>query len=120
MADTEKADLIMESITVTLKKKDKQGIKKVLINEMFATCKGGHVTALMGPSGVGDALFKPKAHFFAHTPHFHTCQALVCCRAACNAGIEGPMQRSFKSHWRCMLTLLERASEICRPVKPRS
>jgi hypothetical protein len=53
MADAKKVDLVMESITVTLKKKDKRGEKKMLIKEMFATCKGGHVTALMGPSGVG-------------------------------------------------------------------
>jgi hypothetical protein len=84
MADTEKADLIMESITVTLKKKDKQGIKKVLINEMFATCKGGHVTALMGPSGVGDVLFKLKARFFRKYNTFVELTSVPCSMQRCN------------------------------------
>jgi ABC-type multidrug transport system ATPase subunit len=48
-----KADLVMENITVTLKKKDKEGVKKVLVKSMFATCQGGKITALMGPSGAG-------------------------------------------------------------------
>jgi hypothetical protein len=63
-ANTEKVDLIMENITVTLKKKGKLGTKKVLIKELFATCKGGHVTALMGPSGAGDTCNPTHPVFF--------------------------------------------------------
>jgi ATP-binding cassette, subfamily G (WHITE), member 2, SNQ2 len=58
LATTQRTDLIMNNISVILKKKvkdEKSGkqVKKTLVSAMSATAPGGQVTALMGPSGAG-------------------------------------------------------------------
>ena len=43
----------MRNVQVQLKKKQKDGSKKVLVPRLTFTAKGGRITALMGPSGAG-------------------------------------------------------------------